>query len=117
MTQFGIILTQGPYQTQRWETAYKIAEAILRASDKVVFFMFMDGVYNLLATERFPAMQKLPKDNFKSLIDAGAEINACEVCTYNRGLEEGKDYISGVKIIGAVFASEMVSKCDRIITL
>ncbi|MGA2875604.1 MAG: DsrE family protein [Nitrososphaerales archaeon] len=117
MTKFGIILTQGPYQTQRWDTAYQIARAALHGSDKVVFFLFMDGVYNALATERFPAMKQLPKDCFKSLLDEGAEIYACEVCTYNRGLEEGKDYLKGVEIIGAVFASEMVSKCDRIITL
>lgn len=117
MTHFGIILTQGPYQTQRWDTAYNIARAALKASDKVVIFLFMDGVYNALATERFPAMKQLPKDYFKSLIEDGAEICACEVCTYNRGLEEGKDYLNGVKVIGAVFVSEMVSKCDRIITL
>ena len=80
-------------------------------------FLFMDGVYNVLATQRFPAMQQLPKDCFKSLLDDGAEIYACEVCTYNRGLEEGKDYLSGVKISGAMIVSEMVSKCDRIITL
>ncbi|MDG6904557.1 MAG: DsrE family protein [Nitrososphaerota archaeon] len=117
MTEFGIILTQGAYQTQRWETAYNIANAVLNASDKVTFFLFMDGIYNALSTERFPAMQKLPKDYFRSLLDAGAKIYACEVCTYNRGLEEGKDYLKGVEIIGAVFASEMVSKCERIITL
>jgi tRNA 2-thiouridine synthesizing protein D len=117
LTEFGIILTQGAYQTQRWETAYNIASAALRSSDKVTMFLFMDGIYNVLATERFPAMERLPKDYFNSLLDGGAKIYACEVCTYNRGLEEGKDYLSRVEIIGAAFASEMVSKCDRIITL
>lgn len=117
MAHFGIILTGGPYQTQRWETAYGIADAALERSNKVTFFLFMDGVYNALATERFPAMKKVPKDYFKSLLDRGAEIYACEVCTNNRGLEEGKDFLDGIKISGAVIASEMVSRCDRILTL
>ena len=62
LTRFGIILTGGPYQTERWETACRIADAALDRSDQVTFFLFMDGVYNALATERFAAMEKLPKD-------------------------------------------------------
>ncbi|MDG7001008.1 MAG: DsrE family protein [Nitrososphaerota archaeon] len=117
MAHFGIVLVNGPYQLQRWETAYNIANTALELSDKVTFFLFMDGVYNLLKTEHFPAMKKVPKDYFSELIKKGAEIYACEVCTNNRGLEEGRNYLDGVRITGAAIVSEMVSKCDRIITL
>lgn len=117
MVRFGIILVNGPYQSQRWETAYHIAHSALELSDKVTFFLFMDGVYNVLRTEHFPAMKKVPKDYFIELIDKGAEVYACEVCTNNRGLEAGKNYLEGIRIAGAPVASEMVSKCDRIITL
>ena len=117
LTSFGMILTWGPYQKQRWDTAYRIADAALHRSDSVTFFLFMDGVYNALATERFPGVEKLPKDYLKSLLDRGAEIYACEVCTNNRGLEEGKDYLKGIKILGAAVVSEIVSNCDKIITL
>ena len=117
MTHFGIILTGSPYQTQRWETACSIAEAALDRSDRVTFFLFMDGVYNALAAERFSSMQKLPKDHFASMIGRGAEVYACEVCTNNRGLEEGAGYVGGVKLAGASLVSEMVAKCDRVLTL
>ncbi|MDG6956829.1 MAG: DsrE family protein [Nitrososphaerota archaeon] len=117
MTYFGIILTGSPYQTQRWETACLIAEGALDRSDKVSFFLFMDGVYNALAAQRFPAMEELPKDRFASMIERGAEVFACEVCTNNRGLEEGAGYLKGVKVAGAAFVSEMVAKCDRVLTL
>jgi tRNA 2-thiouridine synthesizing protein D len=117
LTNFGIVLQRGPYQTQRWETAYRIAEAALRRSDEVVIFLYMDGVYNALSTESFPFSKELPKDDFESLLNRGAHIYACETCTNNRGLEEGKDYIKRVEIRGATEASEMVSKCDRIINL
>jgi tRNA 2-thiouridine synthesizing protein D len=117
LTSFGIVLQRGPYQTQRWETAYRIAEAALRRSDQVTIFLYMDGVYNALATESFSSLETLPKDNFSSLLDHGAHIYACKTCTNNRGLVEGKDFLARVEVTGATEASEMVSKCDRIITL
>lgn len=117
MTNFGIILTGGPYQTQRWETAYHVAEAALGKSHKVTFFLFLDGVYNALGTQVFPILEKLPMDHFKELQARGAEIFACEVCSYNRGLDEGKDYYKGVNIVSVAFAAGLVSKCDRAITL
>jgi tRNA 2-thiouridine synthesizing protein D len=117
LTHFGIVLTWGPYQTERWETAYKISSAALDRKDKVTFFLFMDGVYNALSTERFPAMEKVPKDYFNDLIQKGATIYACEVCTNNRGLEEGKEFLPGVKLSGAVIVSDIVAACDRVITL
>ena len=117
MVHFGIILMDGPYQSQRWETAYHIADSALELSDKVTFFLFMDGVYNVIKTEHFPAMKKVPKDYFHDLISKGAKVYACEVCTNNRGLDEGRNYLDGVEITGAAIASELVSQCDRIITL
>ena len=65
MASFGIILTGGPYQTQRWETACRIADAALDRSDKVTFFLFLDGIYNALGTQVFPMLEKLPMDSFK----------------------------------------------------
>lgn len=83
----------------------------------MTIFLYMDGVYNALATEDFPSMQKLPKDYLDSLLDHGARIYACLTCTDNRGLEDGRDYLKRVQITGATQASEMVSKCDRIVNL
>ena len=94
-----------------------MADAALGRSDKVTFFLFLDGVYNALGTQVFPAIEKLPMEHFKGLVARGAEVFACEVCTYNRGLDEGKDYYPGVKIVSVAFASDMVSRCDRIVNL
>ena len=117
MTDFGIVLRRGPYQTQRWETAYRIASAALARSDRVTIFLYMDGVYNALSTEDFSSMEKLPKDHLDSLLDRGASVFACLTCTDNRGLEDGKEYLKRVQITGATKASDMVSQCDRIINL
>jgi tRNA 2-thiouridine synthesizing protein D len=113
----GIFLTGGPYQTQRWETAYHIAKAALDKLHEVTFFLFLDGVYNALGTQVFASIEKLPMDHFKELQSRGASIFACEVCSYNRGLDEGTDFYSGVNIVSAAFASILVSKCDHVLTL
>jgi tRNA 2-thiouridine synthesizing protein D len=117
LTEFGIVLRQGPYQTQRWETAYRIAEAALGRSDGVTIFLFMDGVYNALATEEFAQMKSLPRDQLELIIDHGGRVFACATCTGSRGLEDGRDYLKRVEIRGSTEAAEMVSGCDRIITL
>lgn len=117
LTNFGIILTGGPYQTQRWDTACRIADAALNRSNKVTFFLFLDGIYNALGTQVFPALQKLPMDSFKALVTKGAEVYACEVCSYNRGLDEGKDYYKGVKIVSVAFVASLASQCERLVTL
>jgi tRNA 2-thiouridine synthesizing protein D len=117
LTEFGIVLRGGPYQTQRWETAYALANAALKRSDGVTIFLYMDGVYNALATQDFASMPKLPMAHIDSLIDQGAGVFACLTCTDNRGLEDGKEYLKRVQLTGATKVSEMVSRCDRIINL
>ena len=39
----GIMLTDGPWQTERWETVTKIAEAALDKGHEVKMFLFLDG--------------------------------------------------------------------------
>ena len=117
MTHFGIVLRGGPYQTQRWETACRLAEAALKRSDGVTIFLYMDGVYNALSTQDFASMGTLPMDRLGALLDRGARVFACLTCTDNRGLEDGKAYLKRVRLTGATEASEMVSECDRIVNL
>jgi tRNA 2-thiouridine synthesizing protein D len=117
LVKFGIILTEGPYQTQRWETACHIAQAAVDRAHRATFFLFINGVYNALGTQVFPALDRLPMDSFKGLMARGVEIYACEVCTYNRGLDEGKDFYEGVKIVSVAFVARMVSECDKLIRL
>jgi len=117
LTEFGIVLRGGPYQTERWETAYGMAEAALKRFDGVTIFLYMDGVYNALAPQDFESMKKLPKDHVEALLDQGAQIFACLTCTDNRGLEDGRAYLKRVQVTGSTEAGEMVSKCDRIINL
>jgi sulfur relay (sulfurtransferase) complex TusBCD TusD component (DsrE family) len=117
MASFGIILGEGPYQTERWETACRIADAALDRSDKVTFFLFLDGVYNCLGTQVFSMMDKLPMDYFKGLLAKGGEIFACETCCYNRGLGEGANFYPGVKILGISAVAQMASQCDRLLSL
>jgi len=83
----------------------------------VTIFLYMDGVYNSLSTQDFPSMKELPKDRLEDLQEQGAHLYACLTCTDNRGLEDGREYLTGITLTGATEASEMVSGCDRIINL
>jgi tRNA 2-thiouridine synthesizing protein D len=117
MVSIGIILTEGPFQTEKWETAANIAKAALDKGHSVEIFLFMDGVYNALAGQAFPEREKQPMDSFREILEKGGKIVACGVCTNARGLEGGKNFIKGAKVGGLPDLSEMIDKADRLITL
>jgi tRNA 2-thiouridine synthesizing protein D len=50
-------------------------------------------------------------------VDKGAQIIACGICVNARGLENGKDYLEGVKVGGLPDFAEIVSEVDRLVTL
>lgn len=117
MATLGFLLTTGPYQFQNYETLCKTAEAALDKGHGVKIFMYLDGVYNPIKFQKFPDMQSLPKDRFESLVKKGAQIIACGICVNARGLENGKDFLEGVKVGGLPDFAEIVGEVDRLITL
>jgi tRNA 2-thiouridine synthesizing protein D len=117
MAKIGILLTEGPFQTQKWETAYNIGKAALERGHEVKYFLYLDGVYNPMRTQKFPEWEKMPKDRFEELVRLGAEIIACGICVNARGLEDGKDYFDKVKVGGLPDFAEIIGEVDRLITL
>ncbi len=117
MATLGFLLTTGPYQVQNSETLCKTAEAALDKGHAVKIFMYLDGVYNPIKYQKFPDLDTLPKDRVQTLVDKGAQIIACGICVNARGLENGKDYLEGVKVGGLPDFAEIVSEVDRLVTL
>jgi tRNA 2-thiouridine synthesizing protein D len=117
MTKIGILLTEGPFQTQNWETAYNIGKAALEKGHAVRYFLYLDGVYNPLKTQDFPDWEKMPKDRFEELVKKGAGIIACGICVNARGLVNGKDFFEGVTVGGLPDFAEIIGEVDRLITL
>ncbi|MBI3180933.1 MAG: DsrE family protein [Myxococcales bacterium] len=116
MAKLCFVLTTGPYQFQAWDTVSQLASAALDKGHEVSFFMYLDGVYNLIKHQKYDDLPVLPRDRFASLAKRGAKIVACGICTNARGLEGGKEYIEGAKVGGLPDFAEMVGEADRVVT-
>jgi len=117
MAKLGLVLTEGPWQTENYEIFARLAEAALDKGHEVEGFWYIDGVYNALKHQKFPEDVPLPVDRMKKLIEKGATIRACGICVNARGLEGGKEYIEGVPVGGLPDMADMVSESDAFITL
>jgi tRNA 2-thiouridine synthesizing protein D len=117
MAKLGLLLTSGPFQFESWDTAASIAEAAVERGHEVSIFLYLDGVYNPIKHQTFPDLNQMPKDRFAALVGKGATIIACGICVNARGLEKGKDYITGVRVGGLPDFAEIVGEVDRLVTL
>lgn len=117
MAKIGFLLRTGPYQHQNYDTVYNLAKAALEKGHQVQIFMYLDGVYNLIKFQKFSEMSILPKDKFTELVQMRAKILACGTCTNARGLENGRDFIGGVKVGGMPDFAEMLGDVDRFVAL
>lgn len=114
--KMGIVLTEGPVQTEHWETATKIAKAALEKGHSVEMFLFLDGVYNLIKTQAMPEVEQQPVDSFRDIVDLGGRIVACGVCVATRGLDGRKDFIEGIEVGGLPQLSEIIDSSDRFVS-
>jgi sulfur relay (sulfurtransferase) complex TusBCD TusD component (DsrE family) len=83
-----LILGDTPFQSERVTHAIGLAKAALNAGHKVSVFLFMDGVYNMLQTQRGEAFKVTSVSNeLSTLARMGARIMCCKLCSELRGLD------------------------------
>ncbi|MFQ5803289.1 MAG: DsrE/DsrF/TusD sulfur relay family protein [Candidatus Methylomirabilales bacterium] len=116
MAKIGLLVTAGPFQFQKWETAVNLADAALDKGHEVRVFFYLDGIYNPNRHQSFPDLPVLPKDRFAKLVERGAQLIACGICVRARG-QKGEDYIDGVPVGGLPDFAEMLGEVDRLVTL
>ncbi|MBI2303795.1 MAG: DsrE family protein [Chloroflexi bacterium] len=117
MSELGLVLTTSPLQYQNGETVVHVAEAALDRGHGVRIFLYLDGVYNPLRYQTFPDMAVMPWQRFQALAERGADIVACGLCVNARGLQGGKDFVSGIRIGGLPDFAAMVGEVDRLVCL
>lgn len=117
MAKIGILLTEGPWQTENYEIFACLAEAALDKGHEVEAFWYLDGVYNAIKHQKFPGDVPLPIQRMKKVIEKGGKIIACGICVNGRGLEGGKEFVEGVKVGGLPDMADMVSEADAFIAL
>jgi tRNA 2-thiouridine synthesizing protein D len=117
MAKIGILLTEGPWQTENYEIFARLAEAALDKGHEVEAFWYLDGVYNAIKHQKFPEDVPLPVERMQKVIEKGGKIIACGICVNGRGLEGGKEFTEGVKVGGLPDMADMVSDSDTFIAL
>lgn len=116
MATIGFLVTAGPFQFQKWETAVNLADAALDTGHGVRIFFYLDGIYNPNRHQTFPDLPVLPKDRFARLVERGSKLIACGVCVRARG-QKGEDYIEGAPVGGLPDFAELLGEVDRLVTL
>ncbi len=112
----GILLLTSPYTYQNSHTFYDLAKAALESGYGVKVFLFVDGVNN--AKQGQDPDPDIPmNDKFQELANAGAEFQACGLCTSARGFDQrGNDFIQGVEVSGLTEFAEQIGESERFIT-
>jgi len=117
MAHVGFILSKSPLQYQNEETMYNLAKAAIDDGHQVSIFLFLDGVYGAVKHQAHPEITILPKDRLAELVNKNANILICGTCTNVRGLENGKEFIDGIKIGGLADFALMLGEVDRLVSL
>ena len=82
-----LILGDTPFQSERVTHVINISKAALRMGHRVSIFLFMDGVYNMLQTQRGELFKvSSVTDELADLAKMGARIMCCRLCSEIRGL-------------------------------
>jgi sulfur relay (sulfurtransferase) complex TusBCD TusD component (DsrE family) len=82
-----LILGDTPFQSERVAHVINLSTAALRMGHQVSIFLFMDGVYNMLPTQRGDIFQvNSITDELAGLSKMGARIMCCKLCSEIRGL-------------------------------
>lgn len=119
MAKIGLLLTEGPWQTENYKVFTKLATAALEKGHEVQAFWYLDGVYNPIKHQAFPGTEEenLPVSGMKKVVGAGGKIVACGICVNGRGLEGGKEFIDGVKVGGLPDFADLMGEVDTLVTL
>lgn len=84
-----IILCDTPFQSERVEHALKLAETAIDKGHEASLFLFMDGIYNMLTTQKGEKFHVTPvSERLKGLMAKGAKITCCGLCMELRGVKK-----------------------------
>ncbi len=123
MESLGILLTGGPFDSQRWHTAYELGRTALDRGHEVTYFQYLDGTFVPVQTQSQPECgpgspyDPLPADAFRTLLDRGATVICCGLCVDIRGIDRETAYPDGVTVGLLGDLAELLGSADRVISL
>jgi tRNA 2-thiouridine synthesizing protein D len=119
----GFLVTGGPFDSQRWRTAYELGRAALDDGHEVTYFQYLDGALVPVADQSFPdcadggLFDEMPAEKFAELVDDGATVICCGLCVDARGIDAETDYPDGVEVGLLPDLADLVGEADRVISL
>jgi tRNA 2-thiouridine synthesizing protein D len=123
MGHLGILLTGGPFDSERWRTGYEMGRAALDVGHEVTYFHYLDGTLVPVADQEFPGcaedglFDEMPVAKYQELLDDGAEILCCGLCVNARGIDARADYPEGVQVGLLPDLADLIGDADRVISL
>lgn len=123
MTDLGVLLTGGPFDSQRWRTGYELGRAALDAGREVSYFHYLDGVLVPVADQRLPdcsdasLYDEMPVEKYRALLADGAEVVCCGLCVDARGIDPDTDYPDGVEVGLLPDLADMLGSAERVVSL
>jgi tRNA 2-thiouridine synthesizing protein D len=123
MAHIGFLLTGGPFDSERWRTAYELARAALDGGHEVSVFHYLDGALVPVSDQTLPdcsdagLYDEMPTAKFQELIDDGAEVICCGLCVDARGIDAETDYPEGVEVGLLPDLADIVGTADRVVSL
>lgn len=123
MANIGILLTGGPFDSQRWRTAYELGRAALNKGHHVTYFHYLDGALVPVADQTLPdcsdsgLFDEMPTELFQELLEDGATVLCCGLCVDARGIDAETDYPEGVEVGLLPDLADILGDADRVISL
>ncbi len=112
MTNYTIIIGNGPYTTERPYTALRFAYAALINDNSVKIFGFEDAIFAMKKNQNPSNIYKIEEWILKCLEEENCEMAACGVCMKSRGME-ASELLDGVKVGTMEMALEWVEGSDK----
>jgi sulfur relay (sulfurtransferase) complex TusBCD TusD component (DsrE family) len=111
-----IILGETPFHSDKTEQAFTIAETAVRLCHDLSFFLFMDGVYNVINSQNGQPFKVTPNSRrLERLLEDGARIFCCKLCTMLRGITPSL-IPEGIEVSGVAELNDLVAFSDAVLS-
>lgn len=117
MSSLLFVYKEEPFGSSRFNTLYSLAMAALEKGLKVDVFLDLEGVYCTAANQASYEVLTLTKDKFAELIEYGASVYICKICSGLRGLSHQDMHVEGAKPVDLEVLSLLMAEADRVISL
>ncbi len=115
MDNVTIIINEGPGSLKAWN-ALRLAAALIGEKISVLLFLLDDGTY-IAKGDQKPVTGLAELDlakKLKELMEMGARVQACGVCTNARGLK-GEELVPGVPVVSMVDLAKAVKESRQVL--